>query len=217
MAAAACAAGEKSNGYNSEVMTIPASLLYDLERIPRDRPVALLMRHSARFPIIDPADTYIVTLTEEGVRTAEELGAILGRDFTGGRLLSSPVGRCIATAEAIARGAGWPGEVLTDELLSHPHIEPAWDQFNRGEVNGKLPEPVLAALELVLGQPDYKPVLDILVTHDTIIGTFAGCLMKAPVMREHWPGFLEGLFLWHEGVEVHVRWRGQEHIFSLEE
>jgi hypothetical protein len=197
-------------------MTIPVALLSDLERIPRDRPVALLMRHSARFPITDPAETYLVTLTEEGVQLAEELGIIIGREFQGGRLVSSPVGRCIATAEAIARGAGWNGLVVEDERLSHPHIEPAWDQLNRGEVNGVLPRPVLAALELVFDQPQSQPLLDILVTHDTIVGTFAGCLLKAPVLKEHWPGFLEGLFLWRDQDQVRVRWRGQEATFRVE-
>jgi broad specificity phosphatase PhoE len=197
-------------------MTIPTSLLYDYERIPRDRQVALLMRHSARFPIIDPADTYIITLTEEGVRMAEELGEILGRTHLGGRLLASPVNRCLATAEAIARGAGWPGTVEVDERLSHPHIEPAWDQYNRGEVNGVLPGPVRAALDLVLDYPDNQPVLDILVTHDTVVGTLAGCLLKAPVQREYWPGFLEGLFVWKFENGVHVRWRGEERVLRFD-
>jgi broad specificity phosphatase PhoE len=197
-------------------MTIPISLINDLKHIPRDRRVALLMRHSARFPITHPDETYLVGLTEEGVRMAEELGALLGEIYPGGRLFSSPVERCIDTAQAITRGAGWAGEVQPDVLLSHHHIEPAWDQFNRGEVNGILPVQLCDALDLVLGRQSHTPALDILVTHDTIVGTFAGCLMQAPVLNDFWPAFLEGLFFWRVEDLIHVRWRGLERVYSAD-
>jgi broad specificity phosphatase PhoE len=197
-----------------QVMELPRSLIDDLAVIPRDRPVTLLMRHSARYPINDPAETYLVGLTPEGVVMAEALGAVLGQMYPGGRLLSAPVGRCQDTAQAIARGAGWPGQAQPDERLSHPFIAPAWDCYNRGEVNGRLPRQVQAVLALLLEHEGSAPRLDVLVTHDTIVGTLAGCLLKAPVLKEHWPGFLEGVFVWRSEGRVCARWRGTDWQFG---
>jgi hypothetical protein len=192
----------------------------------RPNKVVLLMRHSVRFPIVNPADTYVVTLTEEGVRLAEELGALLAKRFLPGRLRSSPVGRCRATAEAIARGAGWTVKVRADMHLSHPFIEPAWGMLERGEVNGVLPEPVRDTLRWALGGREVarqaylpllenRPVLDVLVTHDTIVAVVAGCLLHAPVLGpDYWPGYLEGILLWWAEGQLHARWRGMEGIFS---
>jgi hypothetical protein len=213
-------------------MTIPAILLNDLDTVFRDNSddtapqrVALLMRHSVRFPIITPADTYVVGLTEEGVRLAEELGVLLGKRFLPGRLRSSPIGRCRATAEAIARGAGWTIKVRADRRLSHPYIEPAWNQVERGQLDGVLPEPVPQVLNWVVGSPEMarqaylpllenRPQLDLLVTHDTIVGAVVNCLLCEPVLGPAWPGYLEGVLFWWSEGQIHARWRGIEHIFS---
>jgi hypothetical protein len=40
--------------------------------------------------------------------------------------------------------------------------------------------------------------------------------MHAPVLCEHWPNFLEGLFFWRDGKNIHVRWRGVERIYSAD-
>jgi hypothetical protein len=54
-----------------------------------------------------------------------------------------------------------------------------------------------------------------MVTHDTILVTVVGCLLKAPVLGEkHWPGYLEGLFIWQDGKQVHIRWRGRQWVFD---
>lgn len=194
-------------------MELPLSLVNDLNCVPRDRPVTLLMRHSARYPILYPADPYLAQLTPEGFALAEELGRRLGRWYGGGRLLSAPVDRCIDTAQSIARGAGWAGQVGTDERLSHPFIEPAFESFARGEVNGALPWQAKAVLALLLAHAGSGPLLDVMVTHDTILVTVAGCLLKAPVLKEFWPEYLEGLFVWQAEGQVCVRWRGAEWRF----
>jgi len=175
--------------------------------------VALLMRHSARYPILDPAEPYLAGLTPEGIAMAEELGRQLGRKHRGGRLLSAPVARCMDTAQAVARGAGWPELVSAEERLSHPFIAPAYDSFARGEVNGVLPWQAGAVLELLLADANRGAQLDVMVTHDTILVTVAGCLLQAPVLKEFWPDYLEGMFVWRAEEQVCVRWRGSERRF----
>ncbi len=196
-------------------MDLPLSLVNDLYCIPHEKPVALLLRHSARHPILDPADTYLAGLTPEGFTMAENLGWLLGRLYPGGRLLSSPVGRCIDTAETISRGAGWSGQVETDERLSHPFIEPAFESFVQGQVNGTLPWQARSVLALLLAHGDSGPQLDVLVTHDTILVTLVGYLLQAPVLKESWPGYLEGMFVWQADDQVCVRWREAEWRFQL--
>ncbi len=235
--------------YNCGVMSIPSSLLYDVEHVLRDsgaeppQRVALLMRHSVRFPIVHPADTYVVGLTEEGVRLAEDLGGLLGQRFEPGRLRSSPVGRCRATGEAIARGAGWMARVRADRRLSHPFIEPAWnlvESTQSGRANGRngaVPAPLPELLRWMLGTerysaaarsqgvsqaarqaylplPDVRPLLDVLVTHDTIVGAVAGGLLHLPVLGQDWPGYLEGLLFWWADGRARVRWRGVERVLN---
>ena len=199
---------------------LPASLINDLNRIPRDRPVALLMRHSARFPIPDPALTFEIPLTEEGIRLAEELGALLGGQFLAGRMLAAPVGRCLTTVEAIARGAEWSVEVESDERLSHPFIAPVWSLVEHGKLNGVLPFQIQATLQLLLDLPQPAvrgalPQLDVMATHDTVLGAVVACLLGAPILgMDYWPGYLEGLFLWREENQIHARWREKEYVFT---
>jgi hypothetical protein len=189
-------------------MPVPNSLLVDLQVVPRDRPTVLLMRHSNRFPITDQALNYTVGLTEEGFLLAAELGILISARFSPGRILSSPVGRCVDTANAIARGAGWSLQAQPHLYLSHDHIQPAWERFIAGQINGHLPTEVLQTLDLLLDHPRALPALDILVTHDTVVGAMVGCLLHQPVQEKHWPAFLEGAFFWKDQDEIRVLWRG---------
>lgn len=195
-------------------MTLPQSLLTDIERIPRDRPVALLMRHSNRYPIIDPAKNYEVGLTEEGVQLAEQFGKFLSSRFMPGRVMSSPVTRCVDTAAAIARGAGWTAAVVPHHLLSHDHIASAWSLAELGRCAGEAPAEVLATLELLLKSDRGTPVLEVMVTHDTIVGAVAACVLNASIVGNDWPLFLEGIFLWEAEDGVHALWRGEEQVLK---
>lgn len=191
-----------------------ASVSLDFMAVPNDRPVAVLMRHSARFPILDPEDPYKAELTEEGVRMAEELGSMLSTRYQPGRLLSSPVNRCIATCQAIARGAGWPGEVQVDDRISHPFIGPVWYTRDQGKRKGSLPFQIRVILSFMLAFPDNQPGLDLLVTHDTVVGAVAAFLLNASVSDRDWPGYLEGVFAWRDETGIALRWRGVETRFS---
>jgi len=200
--------------YNNEIMTIPPSLLTDLSRVPDDRPAVILMRHAARFPITDPYDHSMVSLTDEGVRDAEVLGVLLKSRFKPGRLLSSPVERCINTAAAIARGAAWSEPVTVDERLSHPFIAPGWLLVERGKLTTSIPFQVLVVLYLMLQQGGDQPRFDVLVTHDTVVGAVVGGTLRMPVLGDDWPRFLEGVFAWREADRVILRWRGTTVAFT---
>ncbi len=203
-----------------------------------------VLRHSARYPILTDAEVYSAGLTPEGVQQAERLGAEIQKLRRPGRLLSSPVARCLDTAAALARGAGWEVAVQPDYRLSHPFIEPAWNALTssgpprtpllpygssklgerdeRGErdatltgVQGVLPSPIAGLLDLIVAGERAPGTLDLMVTHDTIVGTlaeyFTGVHISFP---EVWPDFLEGVLLWQNAGELHLRWRDRERVIG---
>jgi hypothetical protein len=188
---------------------IPEIALRSLAMAPADRQVSLLMRHAHRYPIVDIESTYTTPLTPEGVRLAEDFGARLNQVYRPGRLLASPVGRCLATGEAIARGAAWNVTVQADNRLSHPHIQPAISDFSGWSRGTPLPLPVQEVLDLILVGTHNQPALDLLITHDTIVACLVSYLLGAPVSNEYWPEYFEGLILWPEDGTLQAIWRGQ--------
>lgn len=57
---------------------IPPSTLQHLQRLPTDRPIAVLLRHSVR-DYLPPGDAgYTLPITDIGRRLARQLGKLLG-------------------------------------------------------------------------------------------------------------------------------------------
>jgi hypothetical protein len=65
---------------------------------------AAMLRHAARFPIVDPTQPTLAEITPEGATAAEQFGRRIA-GFEQVRLFHSPVKRCRQTAECIALGA----------------------------------------------------------------------------------------------------------------
>ena len=82
-----------------------ASTLRRLYAIPGDADIALVIRHAEREEIPTGTFGYHVALTDQGIAAAEQLGEALSakRTIT---TVSSPVPRCVQTAEAILRAGG---------------------------------------------------------------------------------------------------------------
>lgn len=91
-------------------------LLKTIETLPADGKSAAILRHAARFPIVDPTAPTLAEITPEGAVAAEDFGWRI-RGFDRVRLFHSPVQRCRQTAECIARGAEKSG-------LTIEHIGP---------------------------------------------------------------------------------------------
>lgn len=200
---------------NPGEMKIFEPTLQRLGALSMSHRVGMVVRHSVRFPILSQEDVYTVGLTPEGVRLAEEFGGELAQIRRPGRLISSPVGRCLHTAEAISRGAGWGLNPQPDYRLSHPFIEPAWNALPIRWREDPLPEQLSELVNLLLEGEDQPGVLDIFTTHDTIIAVlaefFTGLHFHYP---GYWPDFLEGVLIWRNGGEVHLRWRDEETVIG---
>lgn len=79
-------------------------LLKTIETLSVDGKSAAMLRHAARFPIVDPTEPTLAEITPEGAADAENFGQRV-TGFECVRLFHSPVKRCRQTAECIARGA----------------------------------------------------------------------------------------------------------------
>lgn len=201
-----------------------------LDLLPLDRPLTLLTRHSIREPA--PAHgvaSYDLPLTLAGIHLAEEWGGQLPRPLHG--LHSSPVGRCVDTATALARGAGRQElEVRTSFNL----VEPGCYVHSVGEVgpiflsigplafaNRHLGEPMPGILSPEQGgarllrhlHEHLGPAgsLTVHVTHDTILAAFIYHLMgRRAIAEQDWPWMLEGAWLWFDDADtVRWIWRGE--------
>lgn len=205
---------------------IPASVFRWLEEAPRDRPVAILLRHSVR-PHLEPGDAgYSLPLTEDGVRLATDLGRRLGARIR--TLHASPLVRCVQTAEALRAGAGIDLTITHDRLLGDPGAfvhdgrlaGPIWRSMGHEDVmrclvsdDAPLPgmaSPDPAARFLVhhmLAHVGDEVGVHVFVTHDSLITAAAARLLGEPLARDAWPMYLEGAFFWREGDALHTAYR----------
>ena len=203
------------------------ALLPSLDRLPDHVPVALLTRHSIREEPANRFATYDVPLTPEGIELARAWGERLTRPISG--LFSSPVGRCVATAEAIASGAGVNLAIQTSTQLVEPgsyvqdiglvgglffKLGPLGfaNKHLRNEVRGVL-SPAEGAAQLLrhLNQHQCEPgSLAVHVTHDTILAAFIYHLRGEQALEsDHWPWMMEGAFVWFDDDHAHWLWRGE--------
>lgn len=196
--------------------------------LPTDRPLLLFTRHSVRESAPNGIAGYDLPLTAEGIRLAEDWGGQLPRPLHS--LHSSPVGRCVDTATALARGAGRPGlDVRTSLTLVEPgcyvhavgQVGPLFLQLGplafanrhfRESLRGILTPEQGGAKLLRHLQESQGPVgtLTVHVTHDTILAAFIYHLMGREQLHEDdWPWMLEGAWLWFEDADtVCWIWRG---------
>lgn len=196
--------------------------------LPTDRALLLLTRHSVREHAPNGIAGYELPLTPEGVRLAEEWGGALPRPLYA--LHSSPVGRCVDTASALARGAGLELPVRTSFNLVEPgcyvhavgQVGPLFLQLgplafaNRhfSEDLAGILTPAQGAAKLLrhlqaeMGPPG---TLTVHVTHDTILAAFIYHLMgRDHLHEEDWPWMLEGAWLWFDDADtVNWVWRGE--------
>ena len=192
-------------------MAIPESTLLALSAAPLDQSISILLRHSTRYPILDISKTLEIGLTPEGITLAEQLGNVLTKRFLVGRVASSPVERCIDTAKAITRGASWHVNIISDERLSHPFIDAAWISYPYRRPGEIIPVAVADVVKFIVPRQTAGGLLDVFVTHDTVVGCVVEYLLGEKITEENWPEFLEGVVLWQNPKGISLAWRGEIH------
>ncbi len=206
---------------------IPESTLHWIEHVPKDRPVAMLIRHSVRDYLPPGEMGFGMPITAEGRRLALDLGTRIGKRLQ--TLHASPTRRTVETAVCLGEAAEL--RVLPEEdcLLGHPGVfvvdrraTETWQNLGHEEVMRRLVEesdpppgcadPEAAARFLVhhmLAIASGSVGLHAFVTHDSLVTTTAARLLQAKLTKAHWPKYLEAAFFWESEGEVHSAY--QEH------
>lgn len=191
-----------------DIPPLPAAL-------PRDRPVALLLRHGERPPIAPGETGADLPLTPHGRAQAQALGRLLGPRLQ--RVHTSPVRRCYETAAALCDGAGLSLPIVADRRLGDPGIfvldpELAWDNWRVLGHEGVLAhlawghpplpglaEPAQAARALfkqhILADLS-APGISVFVTHDAIMLPALARTLPAVTDLSWCPRYLEAAALW---------------------
>ena len=214
-------------------LIIPPALLQNLVTVPADRPVALLLRHSARAPIPKGETGNDLPLTDRGVELARELGVKLKGHLA--TLHTSPVRRCVETAEHLRDGAGIDCDIVPDRLLGAPGIfienaDIAWKTFQThkyGELVTALirgddlvgmhhgPTAVRQLTEHMLAQTGGKPGIHVFVTHDFFVTTVAAVGLGFGFGNDEslTPEFLNGVLIW-EHDQLQLRYNDYEGVIE---
>jgi len=189
---------------------------------------SLLIRHAERPEFAAGDFGYSVAITESGSKRASELGRALGPRL--GRMITSPVPRCVQTAEAILKGDGRPisEKPVLDRLLGDPGVWISDGQLAGGaflqlgpqgvvtrQISGELmpgmtplAEGVERLLNLLCSGPLDDGKIDVYVSHDAVLAPLLSVLLATCDMTTIWPIFLEGMLLGHDLDGRVIIWRG---------
>ena len=210
---------------------IPPSIFPILDRLPLNRPVVLLLRHSVRGHL-PPGDAgYTLPITDIGRRLGHELGAILGDRLR--TLHASPIIRCVQTAEVLRDGARIEYSVVRDHFLGDPGIYvldskragQVWEDRGHEDLMTHLvsrdePLPGMARpdetarflVQHMLAAANDTSGIHVFVTQDSLVTATAARLLKQPLGKDNWPWYLEGAFFWRDEEGLHIAYRDFEVI-----
>ena len=186
----------------------------------------LIIRHAERPTIQDGTVGNELSLTSNGVHETKRLAKSLPREILS--IESSPILRCIQTAELIAEHhelpltsigrsnlLGDPGFIIEDAELAWTNwVEKGAEAVNEHLLSGNSVWPGFKDLDEAVAQMRQSieemltasdDGIHIWVTHDTIVATLASRLQKTPLTLKEWPDYLGGLTIQlreESGLEV---------------
>ena len=184
--------------------------------VPKDKNVALLIRHAHRPEIPKGKYGNEILLSTKGIKQAKEFGEKL--PFKINQVFSSPVERCIQTAKYISnkekinktdilstafiKDVSLAGPLflqkgplyVTNQLLQSKHVK-GMENIETG---------VKKLMKLMFSQQGFN----IFVTHDNLIALIVYYFLeKKEINDDDWPQFLEGAYLWQEDNKYKMLWR----------
>jgi broad specificity phosphatase PhoE len=208
---------------------IPQSTLNWIAEAPKDVPVIVLLRHSVR-ENLEPDDVgYMLPITSIGSQLSHELGIIFGKRLRS--LHSSPLLRCIQTADSIQEGAASNLPIINEHLLGDPGVFVIdgrlaftnWEELGhegvmthlvssntplRGMANADSAARFL--VQHMLASASNSPGFHVFVTHDSLVTATAARMLGFQYGIEDWPLFLEAAFFGQKvaklflHIEIHV-------------
>ncbi|NLI73421.1 MAG: histidine phosphatase family protein [Euryarchaeota archaeon] len=215
-----------------------ADILAKLSRVADTDSCAMIMRHAARYPIVDIHHSLEVGLTDRGMNDAYRLGSTLN-SFPNVRLFYSPALRCKQTAECIMRGLEGNGvsvSITGPELnLCAPYIKDescltaaaqAGKEFIRKWFDGKISSDWIldtaSAAHMVitpvikrLMEPSAERRLDIHISHDWEVSLLREELLNLRYEDVGWPPYLDSVLFQADSTDVRVIYGSHEAPLKL--
>jgi hypothetical protein len=188
-------------------------MIDEIKKYPLDAKLALLIRHGDREQIPNGEFGNEVMLNEKGKQNSFAFGETL-KEFSINRIYTSPIPRCIQTAEFISKGFGNELEIISTKCLGAPGLHIA-DEKIAGEffLNFGFDEMYKRFIneEKIPGVPDSKIFstlmtnfinksttekgLTVFVTHDSLIAFYDFCLRKRIYTKNNWVKYLDGVII----------------------
>nr|WP_227514339.1 histidine phosphatase family protein [Psychrobacter urativorans] len=216
---------------------LPESMISSVSLLPTDKRLILFTRHSLR----ERSDgngfaSCQLPLTPKGRVLAKSWG-----DWLSSHLpysldvdsLSSPIGRCIDTAQLMQEGAGLQRQITHQSLLVEPGslvTEPEIanvvfkeigvlnfiNRFLQGNLEGtkNAYQGGLDILSLFYQHQPQHGHLMLAVSHDTLLSAFLAVMFDVQEIDwKDWPKMMEGVFLWFDDkpfydANAYFVWRG---------
>lgn len=200
---------------------------------------AVVLRHAARHPIVDPREPLAAELTDAGRQDAEAFGARI-TGFARLRLFHSPVKRCQQTAECVAAGAARAG-LAVEVAGAQPELGVAYilDQIETGRMSGVHGEHFVrlwftnqVSEQLILRAPDIarrklaylnaklaEPAhggrrLDLHISHDWNVLILRELLLGVRHEDAGWAPFLDGVAFTAETETLRAFYRERDAVVA---
>ena len=217
---------------------LPDSMIPSVSLLPEDKRLILFTRHSLR----ERSDgngfaSEQLPLTPKGRVLAKSWGRWLA-----GHLpysldvdsISSPIKRCIDTAQLMQEGAGLqrdithqsllvePGSLVTEPEIANPIFKEVGvlnfiNRFLQGNLDGtkNTYQGGLDLLSLFYQHQPQHGHLMLAVSHDTLLSAFLAVMFdRLEIDWNDWPKMMEGVFLWFDDTpfdqaNAHFIWSGK--------
>lgn len=219
---------------------LPDSMMSSVQLLPENKRLILFTRHSLR----ERSDgngfaSYQLPLTQKGRVLAKSWGRWMAQHLPYSMdvdSLSSPIGRCIDTAQLMQEGAGLqrpishqsllvePGSLVTEPdiastLFKEIGVLNFINRFLQGNADGtkNAYQGGLDILSLFYQHQPQRGHLVLAVSHDTLLSAFLAVMLDVlEIDWNDWPKMMEGVFLWFDDkpffdAEAHFIWRGQQY------
>jgi broad specificity phosphatase PhoE len=213
------------------------SILDNFQLIPPEASYAVLLRHAERFNLLAGRLGNNVSLTKKGIEDARNFGLLL-QPYNVDRIFSSPVLRCVQTANEITGRAGTDSlKIVTRTSLGEPgcYIKNPYVAIKyflvsdaetvvqafiaRGKLDGFVPlkEGSTNLLAEILGDISKKGSRCLYISHDAVIAPFISYFTGEKFDHEHWLGYLDGVIITLLDGEVRMIRDGKENIIAKDQ
>lgn len=182
-----------------------------LKRYNDQHRLSLLIRHADRDHIPDGSFGNEVLLNEKGKENSLKLGKTLS-ELKINRIFTSPVERCVQTAEFITKGygktietiktsaLGAPGLHITDEKLAGDfYLKHGFDEMYNRFMQGKQIPGITNINDLkyritnFIKENTTTNGITVFITHDMLIAFYHFSINKKVYTKDNWINYLTGL------------------------